>query len=154
MSGFLGRGYGIASLFDGQTVCGFNFTYECPVQYTPSVGNQAYAAKWKKPEKSLELLGSPTGNSGKIDACEFTVTLHDFVYDMQNGTIATFSPEQYQIRMGMALPLTSPPKCFSGDGISHVFRPSEQRQKLWRQCNKTVDERTDRASRAFQRLDS
>ena len=101
---FYGQGYGIANLFDGATVRGMNFTYDCPAQYAETIGNEAYVAKWKKPEKTLELVAEKTGEPGKSDTCEFRVTLHDFVYDLQNGTLATFSPEQYKMRLGAALP--------------------------------------------------
>jgi TPR repeat protein len=103
-----GRGSGVANLIDGQDIHGIDFSYECPINYLKSVGNQAYAAKWKKPEKTIELVGNKVGNENKSDTCEFKVTLHDYVYDVQNGTLATFTQEQYKVRIGAALPKTGP----------------------------------------------
>ncbi len=101
---FYGQGSGIANLYDGPNVRGITFSYECPIQYQQSVGNEAYRARWKKAEKTIELVGTKVGSPDKSDTCEFKITLHDFVYDVQNGTIATFTPEQYKIRLGAALP--------------------------------------------------
>jgi uncharacterized protein len=103
-----GRGSGVANLIDGQDIHGFEFSYECPINYLKSVGNQAYAAKWKKPGKTLELVGNTVGNENKSNTCEFKLTLHDYVYDLQNGTLATFSQEQYKVRIGAALPKAGP----------------------------------------------
>ena len=99
-----GRGSGMANLYDGQNIRAIDFVYFCPTQYMPSVGNQAYQAKWKKPEKSLEILGTKVGGDGKSDPCEFKVSLHNFVYDYQSGTLSTFTSEQFKVRNGMALP--------------------------------------------------
>jgi hypothetical protein len=99
-----GSGTGNGNLFDGTEIHGVSFTYFCPINYMRSVGSQAYAARWKKPGKKIEIVGSPVGGGDKSDTCEFNVTLHDFVYDVQNGTLATFTPEQYKVRTGMALP--------------------------------------------------
>jgi TPR repeat protein len=103
-----GRGSGVANLIEGQDIHGFDFSYECPINYLKSVGNQAYAAKWKKPGKTIELVGNTVGNENKSDTCEFKVTLHDYVYDVQNGTLAMFSQEQYKVRTGAALPKSGP----------------------------------------------
>jgi uncharacterized protein len=103
-----GQGSGVANLIDGQDIHGFDFSYECPINYLKSVGNQAYAAKWKKPGKTIVLVGNTVGNENKSDTCEFKVTLHDYVYDVQNGTLAMFSQEQYKVRTGAALPKTGP----------------------------------------------
>jgi hypothetical protein len=73
-----------------------------------SVGNQAYTAKWKQPGKTIEIVGSAIGNQDRSDTCEFKVTLHDYVYDIQNGTLSTFTQEQYKVRIGAALPKTGP----------------------------------------------
>jgi TPR repeat protein len=99
-----GRGSGMANLVDGQDVHGFEFSYFCPINYMKSVGNQAYAAKWKKPGKTIEIVGGKVGDQDKSNTCEFKITLHEFVYDLQNGTLTTFTPEQYKVRVGMALP--------------------------------------------------
>ncbi len=103
-----GSGSGMANLIDGQNVQGFDFSYMCPINFMKSVGNQAYVAKWKKPGKTIEIVGSKLGDQDKSDACEFKITLHEFVYDLQNGTLATFTPEQYKVRVGMALPKATP----------------------------------------------
>ncbi len=101
-----GQGSGIANLMDGPDIHGFDFSYGCAINYMKSVGNQAYAAKWKKPGKIIEVVGSAVGNQDKTDTCDFKVTLHDYVYDVQNGTLSMFTQEQYKVRMGAALPKT------------------------------------------------
>lgn len=101
-----GQGAGIANLMDGPDIHGIDFSYGCAINYMQSVGNQAYAARWKKPGKTIEVVGSPVGNQDKTDTCDFKVTLHDYVYDVQNGTLSMFTQEQYKVRMGTALPTT------------------------------------------------
>jgi hypothetical protein len=105
---FGGQGSGLANLIDGQEVHAIDFTYDCAINYMKSVGNQAYSAKWKKPGKTIEIVGNAIGNESKSEACEFKITLHEFVYDVQNGTLSTFTPEQYKVRIGAALPKTEP----------------------------------------------
>jgi TonB family protein len=113
--GYLGEGSGVANLIDGQTIHAIDFAYQCPTRFMNSVGNQAYVAKWKKPEKTIEIVGSQVGNQDKSDTCEFKVTLHDYVYDLQDGTLSTFTEEQYKVRVGAALPKTGA----ADDNLSH-----------------------------------
>jgi hypothetical protein len=102
--GYSGQHSGMANLFDGQETHGFDFTYDCPVNFQKSVGNRPYVAKWKKPGKTIEVVGSKIGDQDHSETCEFKVTLHDYVYDIQNGTLSTFTLEQYKVRIGAALP--------------------------------------------------
>jgi hypothetical protein len=98
-----GSGTGRGNLIDGATVRGFDFVYYCQVNYMASVGNQAYTAKWKKPGKTIEIVGNKVGSEGKEDTCDFNVTMHDYVYDVRDGSMITLSPEQYKSRAGTAL---------------------------------------------------
>jgi hypothetical protein len=101
---FYGTGSGMANLYDGQSVHGIEFVYDCNTRYMDSVGNQAYGAKWKKPEKSIEIVSKPVVGTGHTDKCEFKISMHEYVYDLQNGTLTTFTQEQYKARMGVAIP--------------------------------------------------
>ncbi len=98
-----GSGTGRANLIDGATVRGFDFVYYCQVNYMPSVGNQAYIAKWKKPGKTIEIVGNKVGSEGKEGTCDFNITMHDYVYDVQDGSLITLTAEQYKSRAGTAL---------------------------------------------------
>jgi len=98
------EGAGRANLTDGHEIHGIDFAYSCPVNYMKSLGDQAYAAKWNKPGKTLEVVGNSVGNEKQQDICVFKVTLHDYVYDMQYGILATFTEEEYKVRIGAALP--------------------------------------------------
>jgi hypothetical protein len=86
-----------------------------------SVGNQAYPAKWKKPEKSIEIVGNAVGNAKHTNACEFKITMHDFVYDVQYGTLQTFTQDEYKARMGVAFPKGEP---IDGDVTHYPLRLS------------------------------
>lgn len=107
-SNYFGQGAGVANLIDGQEIHGFNFSYGCRFHYANTVGDQAYVAKWDKPGKTLEVLATTSGDQNQQDVCEFKVLLHDYVFDIQNGTITTFTQEQYKVRIGAALPVAGP----------------------------------------------
>jgi hypothetical protein len=120
-SGSFGSGSGLANLIDGQSVHGIEFSYQCDTRFMESVGNQAYAAKWKKPEKTIEIVGAAVGNANHLNTCEFKITMHDFVYDMQYGTLTTFTQEQYKARVGMAIAKAEP---LDGDIAHYPLRLS------------------------------
>jgi hypothetical protein len=102
-----GAGSGRADLTDGKDVHGIDFSYACPNNYMRSIGNEAYAAKWKKPEKTIEIVGNKVGEQ-KNETCEFKITLHDYVYYVENGTLVNITQEQYKVRVGAALARSAP----------------------------------------------
>lgn len=109
----VGRG----NLIEGQSIRAFDFVYSCFMKLTETVGTQGYSAKWKKPGKLIQIVGTAVGDQRRQEACDLQVTLHEgYVYDRVNGGgVQTFTEERYKQRNGMA----PPPSNATDPDVSH-----------------------------------
>ncbi|HEY6466800.1 MAG TPA: hypothetical protein VIY69_12455 [Candidatus Acidoferrales bacterium] len=83
------RVWGRADIVDGTQEQGFDYESTCDVLFMVSHGDELYSARWKKPNKELEMLLSKMG-TGKSDKCSVKADLKPFVYfRAQDGTIQT-----------------------------------------------------------------
>ncbi|MGD0799109.1 MAG: hypothetical protein ABR910_15450 [Acidobacteriaceae bacterium] len=96
-NGFGYHGYGRANLFDEQgTPHGVEYTYDCDDHLMVSSGNEAYPAKWKKQDLSLEVIFGEIGaKPDSFRACEFKVAEKSFVFYRHNGLLETESPQEF-----------------------------------------------------------
>ncbi len=96
-NGFGYHGYGRANLFDEKGVPhGVEFTYDCDDHLMYSNGNEAYPAKWKKPDQSMEVIFGEIGQKpDQFHACDFKVAEKSFVFYRHNGRLDTESAQDY-----------------------------------------------------------
>ena len=99
-NGFGYHGYGRANLFDEQGVPhGVEFTYDCGDHLMASSANEAYPAKWKKPNQSLEVIFGEIGsNPNSFHDCEFKVAEKSFVFYRHNGELSTESAQDFMAK--------------------------------------------------------
>jgi hypothetical protein len=82
-------GMGVADLFENGQPRGFQFTYSCIGGMKASGGYASFPARWKKREKTLEILLPETGKPWNLEACELHAEISDeLVYYWKNGSVA------------------------------------------------------------------
>ena len=67
---------------------GFDYQSDCDTLFMVSHGDEVYSARWKKPDKELEMLVSKMG-TGKSEKCTVKADLKPFVYYYDKGVIQT-----------------------------------------------------------------
>jgi hypothetical protein len=93
------RATGRGNVWEGDSVHGFDFKYDCSFGLTRTARNQAYLAKWKKPGLRLELLAMQIGKEGKYQDCELETTVRGGVYIRTHGDITEMSQDEYKDRL-------------------------------------------------------
>ena len=68
-------GQGAADLFENGQPRGFMYTYSCMVPLRASEGYASYPARWKKKEKTLEILMPISGKPWDSEACNLQVAM-------------------------------------------------------------------------------
>jgi hypothetical protein len=87
-------GVGQADVFEGGEPRGFQFTYSCTVPMQASAGYVTFPARWKKRDKTLEILLPQKGKPENLEPCELQIELvPDLAYFWKNGAIAAGPPE-------------------------------------------------------------
>jgi hypothetical protein len=82
-------GMGVADLFEGGVPQGFTFTYSCVDGLQASSGYGTYPARWKKAQKTLELLVPQPGKPWNLQTCSLRAELRPgLVFYWRNGKIA------------------------------------------------------------------
>jgi len=66
-------GAGAADLFEGGEPMGFQFKFSCSVPLRPSEGYATYPARWKKQDKTLEVLLPERGKPWNLNPCDLQV---------------------------------------------------------------------------------
>lgn len=90
-------GEGRANLFENGQPRGFDFSYRCGQRLMASPGFETYPARWKKPDKTLEILQPQFGKPGAYDACELKVEMKaDTVYHRHNGLLGEMPAAKYK----------------------------------------------------------
>lgn len=81
------RMWGRADLY-GQQEQGIDYEATCSEVFMVTHGDERYSARWKKPNRELEILLSRVG-TGKADKCVVRVDLQNFVYEFERGAVVT-----------------------------------------------------------------
>lgn len=83
-------GMGGANLFENGEPRGFDFTYQCDQPLTPEPGFETFMARWKKPDRVIEILMPVIGGKpGQMNSCDLKVTLKPgTAYFRRNGGVA------------------------------------------------------------------
>lgn len=68
-------GAGGADLFESGQPMGFQFRYSCIEPLKASEGYATYPARWKKREKTLEILVPQAGKPWNMESCDLQVVL-------------------------------------------------------------------------------
>jgi hypothetical protein len=90
-------GEGRANLFDQGEPRGFDFSYRCGERLRTSAGFETYPARWKKQDKTLEILLPQFGKPGAFDACELKVLMKtDTVYHRHGGLLGEEPAAKYK----------------------------------------------------------
>jgi hypothetical protein len=110
-------GMGVANLFENGQPRGFQFSYSCIANLQPSSGYGTYPARWKKREKTLEILLPESGKPWNLQACQLQAGMRPgLAFCWRNGLVAEESAallkdwmvkHQYNPEMGKDDPILS-----------------------------------------------
>jgi|GEM_PF-1162604 len=112
-------GMGGADLFENGQPLGFDFNYSCGQPITSMPGYETFMARWKKPDRVIEILMPVMGGKpGEMNSCELNVSMkQDTVYVRHNGGVteepaAKFKEwmvrHQYDPEHGLNVPINAP----------------------------------------------
>jgi hypothetical protein len=85
-------GKGSANLYENSEPRGFAYKFWCVYRLRISPGYETYPARWKKPNKTLEILLPVTGKTGKYYACDLDTNMKDTVYYFHGGKLVEGPP--------------------------------------------------------------
>ena len=81
-------GQGVADLFEGGEPQGFEFSYSCIGGLQASAGYGTYPARWKKKQKTLEVLLPQPGKPWNLEPCGLRAELRPgLVFYFENGKL-------------------------------------------------------------------
>jgi hypothetical protein len=82
-------GMGQADLFENGEPRGFQFSYSCTVSMIASGGHETFPARWKKKDRTLEILLPEAGKPWDREGCDLQTEMRTgLVYYWKNGTVA------------------------------------------------------------------
>jgi hypothetical protein len=82
-------GQGVADLFENGEPRGFEFTSSCTEPPMASSGYGSFPARWKKKEKTLEILLPQTGKPWNWESCDLRTEMAEgLVFFWKNGSLA------------------------------------------------------------------
>jgi hypothetical protein len=83
------NGMGQAVLFEGGEPRGFQFRYSCTVPMQASGRYATYPARWRKKDKTLEILLPQEGKAENMDSCDLQTEMRTgLVYYWKSSVIA------------------------------------------------------------------
>jgi len=91
------RGEGKANLIEGNSIKGFEFSYDCPYKFHSSDEDAFYPAQWKVEGLKIYII-TPAPGTDKEHLCELKMLMKDFVYRRINGKLVTMSVQEYASR--------------------------------------------------------
>ncbi|SRR6266496_1233643 len=92
------NGWGRGNIKEGESVRGFDFTYQSQESFLRTIGNARYLAKWKKEPFKLEMLVGEIGATEKYHTYDLKTSVRDEIYVTgPNGTLAV-SKEEYKAK--------------------------------------------------------
>ncbi len=86
---------GQGNIIDGGAVRAFDFKYQDAQVARHTLANQSYPARWKKPQRELEVLTPDVGHEGKYIAFEMDTTVLEGVYVGRGASMAEVSQAEY-----------------------------------------------------------
>ena len=82
-------GMGVADLFENGEPRGFQFSYSCIGGLKASSGYGNFPARWKKKDRTLEVLLPETGKPWNLESCELHTAMRPgLVFYWKNGSVA------------------------------------------------------------------
>jgi hypothetical protein len=82
-------GMGQADLFENGEPRGFQFSYSCTVPMIASGGHETFPARWKKKDKTLEILLPQAGKPWNQEGCDLQTEMRTgLVYYWKDGAVA------------------------------------------------------------------
>ena len=82
-------GMGVADLFENGEPRGFQFSYSCMGGLKAAIGYANFPARWKKKDKTLEILLPETGKPWNLEACQLQTEMQPgLAFYWKNGAIA------------------------------------------------------------------
>jgi hypothetical protein len=92
-------GWGRGDIRDGDSIRGFDFTYESSEPFQRTVGDAHYLAKWKKESLKMEMLVGEIGASDKYQTYDLKTSVREDVYVPGSGGAAVaISQEEYKAK--------------------------------------------------------
>jgi hypothetical protein len=94
-------GEGRANLYENSDPHAFDFSYSCSHRLMVSPGFETYLARWKKPDRELELLLPVLGGKpGETNSCDLKVNLKpDSAYSRHNGPLTEGPASEFKAWM-------------------------------------------------------
>lgn len=101
-SGAVGNGHG--NLKEGDSVTGFDYTFQCSAPFNPSTGDPlnpstGYQGRWKKQGTRLAILTVEIGNPKHQSECELKISQTSVIYSVSEGHLVTYTRQQYEDAM-------------------------------------------------------
>ena len=91
-------GWGRGDIRDGDSIHGFDFTYESSQPFQRTVGDAHYLAKWKKESLKMEMLVGEIGASDKYQTYDLKTSVREDVYVPGSGGAVAISQEEYKAK--------------------------------------------------------
>jgi hypothetical protein len=98
-------GNGRGNVREGSSVHAFDFKYRGSINVGYGPPTYTYLARWKKPQRALEILMPDVGHEGKYAACDLDTTVREGVYVRSSQGIIEMSQEDY--KAGKSPPATA-----------------------------------------------
>jgi hypothetical protein len=92
------NGWGRADVRDGDSIHGFDFTYDALEPFQRTIGDAHYLAKWKKDTVRMELIVGEIGSPDKFHSYDLKTSLRDEVYVPSSEGAKAISQEEYKAR--------------------------------------------------------
>ncbi len=89
-------GWGRADVRDGDSIHGFDFTYDASAPFQRTVGDAHYLAKWKKEPLKMEMLVGEIGASDKYQTYDLKTSVREDVYVRGSGGAVAVSQQEYK----------------------------------------------------------
>ena len=98
-SGAVGNGHG--NIKEGDSVTGFDYTFECSAPFNASTGDPlnpstGYQGRWKKQGTRLAILTVEIGNPKHQSECELKISQTSVIYSVSEGHLVTYTRQQYE----------------------------------------------------------
>lgn len=127
------HGWGRGNIREGDTVRGFDYSFDGCTPFRETISPQKYPAKWKKPQLQLQVLVSEIGKVNKFETCNVNTSLIEGVYMRGPGGIRALSQEQFkawrvkrdaiaasQYEMGPVAPPSASPSVTPAAALAHL----------------------------------
>jgi hypothetical protein len=95
---FFYRVNGQGNLMEGSTVHAIDFKYEDIIVARVTAVNQTYPARWKKPQRELEVQIPEIGHEGKYQTVSMVLTVREGVYAGRGSGVHEISQADYAAR--------------------------------------------------------